>query len=155
MLLPALRYAALRYGQRHMPEFLHYSPHTGISYYTDHDELTGKTYLHSQQDVTALVERNKKLANEGVTDHGIKRDLWLWASLPSTVIVDLMRHDRDDFRAQMGQQNLGFEEAQLRTLLEDAGFEGVLCQPLPSEAAAKSPALLLAAARRNPNTNII
>jgi len=91
MLLPALRYAALRYGQRHMPEFLHYSPHTGISYYTDHDELTGKTYLHSQQDVTALVERNKKLANEGVTDHGIKRDLWLWASLPSTVIVDLMR----------------------------------------------------------------
>jgi SAM-dependent methyltransferase len=69
------------------------------------------------------------------------------------VVVDLMRHDRDDFRAQMRQQSLGFDEDQLVGLLGDAGFEGAVCQPLPPEAEAKGPALLLAAARRNSNKN--
>jgi ubiquinone/menaquinone biosynthesis C-methylase UbiE len=69
------------------------------------------------------------------------------------VIVDLMRHDRDDFRAQMGQQTLGFEKGQLLTLLEEAGFEGARCEPLPPEPEAKGPALLLAAAGKKRRTN--
>jgi ArsR family transcriptional regulator len=69
------------------------------------------------------------------------------------VIVDLMRHDRDDFREQMGQHAAGFEPEQLVTLLEDAGLTGARCQPLPPEPAAKGPALLLAAAGKRPRTN--
>lgn len=61
------------------------------------------------------------------------------------VIVDLLRHDRDDFRVQMRQQNLGFEEEQLIALLREAGFSSVTCQALPPDPAAKGPALLLAA----------
>jgi ArsR family transcriptional regulator len=66
------------------------------------------------------------------------------------VIVDLMRHDRDDFRVQMRQQNLGFEEDQLPALLAGAGLEGNVCHPLPPEPGATGPALLLAAGRRAP-----
>lgn len=64
------------------------------------------------------------------------------------VIVDLLRHDRDDFRVQMRQQNFGFEDDQLVALLGDAGFEAAICRLLPPEPEAKGPALLLAAARR-------
>ena len=70
------------------------------------------------------------------------------------VVVDLMRHDRDDFRVQMRQQSLGFEEAQLAGLLEGAGLEGAVCQPLSPEPEAKGPALLLAAARRPSKKNL-
>jgi SAM-dependent methyltransferase len=69
------------------------------------------------------------------------------------VIVDLMRHDRDDFRLQMRQHNLGFEAGQLVALLGDAGFDATTCRPLPPEPEATGPALLLAAARRCAKTN--
>jgi len=60
------------------------------------------------------------------------------------VVVDLMRHDRDDFRRQMNQQSMGFEPPELAGMLRDAGFDAVTCEPLPPEAEAKGPALLLA-----------
>lgn len=60
------------------------------------------------------------------------------------VVVDLLRHDREDFRRQMGQQSMGFEGEQLAALLGEAGFDRVRCAPLPPEAGAKGPALLLA-----------
>ncbi len=62
------------------------------------------------------------------------------------VIVDLLLHDRDDFRRQMGQRCLGFSEEQLADMLADAGFNNVTCRPLPPEKNAKGPALLLATA---------
>jgi len=65
------------------------------------------------------------------------------------VVVDLLRHDRDDFRRQLGQQRNGFEEPELAALLSAAGFEGVDCAPLPPEPEAKGPALLLASATRS------
>jgi ArsR family transcriptional regulator len=60
------------------------------------------------------------------------------------VVIDVLRHDRDDFRRQMGQQSLGFEPDQLQTMLADAGFDAVTCQNVPPEPQAKGPALLLA-----------
>lgn len=62
------------------------------------------------------------------------------------VVVDLLRHDRDDFRRQMGQYSLGFEPGGLKQLLADNGFERVRCEHLPPEAKAKGPALLRATA---------
>ena len=59
------------------------------------------------------------------------------------VIIDLMRHGREDFRRDMGQQSMGFEVNELQGLLIDAGFTSVTCEPLPPHPEAKGPALLL------------
>lgn len=62
------------------------------------------------------------------------------------VLIDLLRHDREDFRRQMGQAHLGFGEKQLKTMLEDAGFSRAHVRPLEPEPEATGPALLLACA---------
>jgi ArsR family transcriptional regulator len=64
------------------------------------------------------------------------------------IVVDLLLHDREDFRRQMEQTRMGFSEKQLRDLLADAGFADIRWQPLPPEAAARGPALCLASARK-------
>lgn len=64
------------------------------------------------------------------------------------VVVDLLRHDREDFRRRLGQQHLGFEPETLCTWLRDAGFGEPDCRPLPPEPGAKGPALILASGAR-------
>lgn len=64
------------------------------------------------------------------------------------VVVDLLHHDRDDFRRRMGQRRNGFIPAELAGLLAGAGLAGVACNPLPPEPDAKGPALLLATGTR-------
>ncbi len=59
-------------------------------------------------------------------------------------VVDLLRHDREGFRRQMGQLSLGFEPEQLVQLMTEAGFEAVRCEHVPPEAESRGPALLLA-----------
>jgi SAM-dependent methyltransferase len=61
------------------------------------------------------------------------------------VVVDLLRHDRDDFRREMGQLRLGFEVDEMKRLLDDSGLTGVDVRALSPDAGAKGPALLLAA----------
>jgi ArsR family transcriptional regulator len=68
------------------------------------------------------------------------------------VIVDLVRHDRDDFRLQLGQQSLGFDRNVLNELLEDAGLTAATFRELPPEPQATGPALFLSTAAR-PTTN--
>lgn len=60
------------------------------------------------------------------------------------VVVDLLRHERDAFRREMGQRRNGFAADELAGLLEAAGFAGLRSAPLAPEPAAKGPALLLA-----------
>lgn len=62
------------------------------------------------------------------------------------VVVDLLRHDREDFRREMGQRWPGFSREALQELMETAGFANVRVRNLPPEEAAKGPALLLAVA---------
>jgi ArsR family transcriptional regulator len=62
------------------------------------------------------------------------------------VVVDLLPHDRDDFRRQMGQQHAGFDPAAFATMLASAGFSHPNLRPLPPEPSAKGPALFLATA---------
>lgn len=64
------------------------------------------------------------------------------------VIVDLLPHDRDDFRRQMEQLHPGFDAAELQRTLTNAGFTGINVRPLPPESGAKGPALFLAAMRK-------
>jgi len=64
------------------------------------------------------------------------------------VVVDLLPHDRDDFRRQMGQQRGGFEPAALRQLLAAAGFAASRVEAVPPEPDAKGPALFVATATK-------
>lgn len=64
------------------------------------------------------------------------------------VIVDLLPHDRDDFRRQTGQKSRGFAPDVLRRWLTAVGMEGAAIRPLPPAPVAKGPALLIASAIR-------
>jgi ArsR family transcriptional regulator len=64
------------------------------------------------------------------------------------VVIDLLRHDREDFRQHMGQRCLGFDLPEIEALLARAGFADVHCTPLPPEPEAKGPALFLATGTR-------
>lgn len=64
------------------------------------------------------------------------------------VIVDLLPHDRDDFRRQMGQRHGGFDPKDLERMMAAAGLAPITSNPLPPEPGVKGPALLLATARK-------
>src|SRR5262245_56345693 len=64
------------------------------------------------------------------------------------VVVDLLPHDRDDFRRQMGQVSLGFTSDRIESILESCGFAKSAIRQLPLEPNVKGPALFLATARR-------
>lgn len=64
------------------------------------------------------------------------------------VIVDMMPHDREEYKQQMGHVWLGFSEERITAELHDAGFEHVRVRPLPPEREAKGPALFVAIAER-------
>ncbi|MCC7147229.1 MAG: metalloregulator ArsR/SmtB family transcription factor [Phycisphaeraceae bacterium] len=66
------------------------------------------------------------------------------------VVIDLLRHDREDFRRQMGQQAMGFEPTEVELLLRNAGMKEAKCQALAPDPRAKGPALFLATATKNP-----
>lgn len=60
------------------------------------------------------------------------------------VLVDMLPHDRESYRQQMGHVWLGFSEEQAARLLTDAGFEQTRVVALPADAKAKGPALFVA-----------
>jgi ubiquinone/menaquinone biosynthesis C-methylase UbiE len=62
------------------------------------------------------------------------------------VIVDMLPHDREAYRQQMGHLWLGFAEDYTRTVLEEAGFTEIRVVPLPPDARAKGPELFAATA---------
>ncbi|HSI33314.1 MAG TPA: methyltransferase domain-containing protein, partial [Tepidisphaeraceae bacterium] len=67
------------------------------------------------------------------------------------VIVDLLLHDRDDFRRQFGQKAPGFAPGWVMASLSAAGFDPatVAIRPIPPDPAARGPALFVATAVRN------
>ncbi len=62
--------------------------------------------------------------------------------------VDMLPHDRESYRQQMGHVWLGFSDEQIVRLLTDSGFNGVRVVPLPPDAKAKGPGLFAATARK-------
>ena len=64
------------------------------------------------------------------------------------VVTDLLRHDREEFRREMGQLRLGFDTKEMEGLLVAAGLDDVRVRSLAPDPEAKGPALLLATATR-------
>ncbi|HEX6322310.1 MAG TPA: metalloregulator ArsR/SmtB family transcription factor [Vicinamibacterales bacterium] len=65
------------------------------------------------------------------------------------LIIDMLPHDREEYRQQMGHVWLGFGAEQMARLLEAAGFEGARVHTLPADPASRGPSLFVATARRN------
>lgn len=64
------------------------------------------------------------------------------------VVSDMLPHEHEDYKQQMGHVWLGFGEDQLRRLFSGAGFHDVRFVALPVDAAAKGPALFVASGVR-------
>jgi len=63
------------------------------------------------------------------------------------IVLDVLRHDDDDFRMRMGQHRLGFDIDDLQLLLTDAGLAPIDIREVPPAPEATGPALIVAAAR--------
>jgi ArsR family transcriptional regulator len=64
------------------------------------------------------------------------------------IIVDLLRHDREDFQYETGQLHMGFDVDELTGWLQQAGLDGITVRPLAPDPGVTGPALLMAAADR-------
>lgn len=60
------------------------------------------------------------------------------------VLVDMVEHDREDFRDTMGHRHLGFSEATVATLAQGAGLALRSWRVLPPDPAAQGPGLFVA-----------
>ncbi|MFN7917762.1 MAG: metalloregulator ArsR/SmtB family transcription factor [Vicinamibacterales bacterium] len=60
------------------------------------------------------------------------------------VLVDMLPHDREHYRQQMGHVWLGFSEEHVDRLFTEAGFTRTRIVPLPADPKAKGPALFVA-----------
>ena len=64
------------------------------------------------------------------------------------VVVDMLPHDRESYRQQMGHVWLGFSDDHVRRMFQEAGFEPIRVVALPPDSRAKGPGLFVATARR-------
>jgi ArsR family transcriptional regulator len=64
------------------------------------------------------------------------------------LVVDMLPHEREEYRTTMGHLWLGFDTPQLAAWMEDAGFASPRVVPLPPDPHAKGPGLFTARAIR-------
>jgi ArsR family transcriptional regulator len=60
------------------------------------------------------------------------------------LLVDMLPHDREHYRQQMGHAWLGFSDAHVQALFDEAGLDLIRIVPLPPDAKARGPALFVA-----------
>jgi len=65
------------------------------------------------------------------------------------VLVDMMRHDREDFRRQMGQESRGFARDDLAAMFAAAGANDLSFNIVAPQPEARGPALLVATAKKS------
>jgi ubiquinone/menaquinone biosynthesis C-methylase UbiE/DNA-binding transcriptional ArsR family regulator len=71
------------------------------------------------------------------------------------LLVDMLPHERESYRQQMGHVWLGFADGQLRRLMTDAGFTDIRITPLVPDAQAKGPGLFAATSVKSPQSRSI
>jgi ArsR family transcriptional regulator len=64
------------------------------------------------------------------------------------IVIDMLSHDRESYRQQMGHVWLGFGADHMTRLLADAGLSNARIVALPPDARAKGPGLFVATAQR-------
>src|SRR5436190_789989 len=64
------------------------------------------------------------------------------------ILVDMLPHDRENYRQQMGHVWLGFSEDHIRRLLGESSFGEIRVVPLSPDPRAKGPGLFVATAQK-------
>ncbi|MGZ8468870.1 MAG: ArsR/SmtB family transcription factor [Gemmatirosa sp.] len=64
------------------------------------------------------------------------------------LVVDMLPHEREVYRVEMGHAWLGFDRSTLDRWITEAGFEQLRFVPVPPDPAGKGPPLFAASARR-------
>lgn len=64
------------------------------------------------------------------------------------LIVDMLPHDRENYRLQMGHVWLGFSDEHIRRILDESGFADVRIVPLSPDPKSKGPGLFVATAKK-------
>jgi ArsR family transcriptional regulator len=64
------------------------------------------------------------------------------------IVVDMLPHDRENYRQQMGHVWLGFSDDHVAHMLTDAGLGEIRIVPLAPDARAKGPALFVSTANK-------
>lgn len=64
-----------------------YDPYLGTTTYFEYDAVSDTSIISTEQDVSLLLDQNKRLQNdEGYTKSGIKKGWWKYASYPAVII---------------------------------------------------------------------
>lgn len=63
------------------------------------------------------------------------------------IVIDMLAHDRDEYRRTMGHAHLGFEQTEMSEMLRAAGLTSVRIHELPTPTEARGPGLFVASAR--------
>ena len=63
------------------------------------------------------------------------------------LVIDMLPHAREEYRAEMGHVWLGFGDEQMGAWLAEAGFDRARYVPLPADPDAQGPTLFAASAR--------
>lgn len=70
---------------------LDYDPLTKTTTWHDFDHSSGKTLISQSQDVSAIIENNKRLAaDSNYKRQGIKTEYYHFATVPNSVMHDIM-----------------------------------------------------------------
>jgi ArsR family transcriptional regulator len=64
------------------------------------------------------------------------------------IVVDMLPHDRESYRQQMGHVWMGFADDHVKRMLSENGFEQVRVVSLPPDAKAKGPGLFVATGQK-------
>ena len=64
------------------------------------------------------------------------------------LLVDMLPHDRENYRQQMGHVWLGFADDHVRRMLTGASFDDIRIVELAADARAKGPGLFVASATK-------
>lgn len=78
-----------------MKRLIEYDPLTKTKVWHEYDSLTDVTYIHTEQDVEDIIERNKYLYKED-KGQGVKDDWWYVGNIPNTVIHKWLIEDGID-----------------------------------------------------------
>ena len=111
---------------RHVLDF---NPATGETVYFDYSESEGapKAVLSHTQDVSAILKQAAEWRSktDTKTDYGIKSDLWHYARIPNSIILEMKHKHGVDFYAEADRAKvyhlINTEYAQFKTTHKNHG----------------------------------
>ncbi|HEY6021530.1 MAG TPA: hypothetical protein VIY48_17000, partial [Candidatus Paceibacterota bacterium] len=76
---------------------IEFDPETGVSTYSDYNELEDSLTITKSQDVEVFLDHSKSLQNdEDYTRKGIKGEMWHYAMIPNIIIEKWLLEDGFD-----------------------------------------------------------